>query len=105
MVQHEQSAFGALLRRLRLAAGLSQEELAERSGISLGAISALERGVRRAPYRHTIARLVVGLDLSPQERAVFEAAASKRPSRKRAAEALPDTSGASDASGAHSVRR
>ena len=67
--------FGALLQRFRLAAGLSQEELAERSGISTGAISALERGVRRSPYQHTVARLATGLDLSPQEYVLFEAAA------------------------------
>ena len=30
----KESSFGALLRRFRLAAGLSQEELAERAGMS-----------------------------------------------------------------------
>ncbi|MGH2587359.1 MAG: helix-turn-helix transcriptional regulator, partial [Dehalococcoidia bacterium] len=34
--------FGVLLRRLRLAAGLSQEELAERARLSVQAVSALE---------------------------------------------------------------
>ena len=37
-------AFGELLRQHRLAAGLTQEELAERARISVRAISDLERG-------------------------------------------------------------
>ncbi|HKS69910.1 MAG TPA: helix-turn-helix domain-containing protein, partial [Ktedonobacterales bacterium] len=35
---------GALLRRFRLAAGLTQEELAEKASLSVNAISAIERG-------------------------------------------------------------
>jgi transcriptional regulator with XRE-family HTH domain len=35
--------FRELLRELRLAAGLSREELAERAGLSVKAIAALER--------------------------------------------------------------
>jgi transcriptional regulator with XRE-family HTH domain len=38
------SAFGSLLRACREAAGLSQERLAERAGLSLRGISDLERG-------------------------------------------------------------
>jgi transcriptional regulator with XRE-family HTH domain len=37
--------FGALLRRARRAARLSQQALAERAGLSVDAISALERGL------------------------------------------------------------
>jgi transcriptional regulator with XRE-family HTH domain len=48
-------AFGALLHRL--AAGLSQAELAERAGLSARGISDLERGVRQAPYPATLRRL------------------------------------------------
>jgi tetratricopeptide (TPR) repeat protein/transcriptional regulator with XRE-family HTH domain len=92
MVHPERPAFSALLRRFRLAAGISQEELAERSSMSLGAISALERGVRRRPYRHTVAQLAAALDLSPQERAQFEAA-SARPPRKQAAKPFTYISG------------
>jgi transcriptional regulator with XRE-family HTH domain len=44
------SSFGERLRRLRIAAGLSQEALAERSGLSVQAIGALETGKRRRPY-------------------------------------------------------
>ena len=69
------SPFGSLLRRLRTAAGLTQEELAERAGISPRAISALERGDRRAPRRDTVERLAEALVLSSGERGRFAAAA------------------------------
>jgi len=46
---------GSMPSRLRAEAGLSQEDVAERAGMSAAAISALERGVRRAPYRETVA--------------------------------------------------
>jgi transcriptional regulator with XRE-family HTH domain len=41
--------FGRQLRRYRLAAGLSQEALAERAGLSWRTISDLERGVKQGP--------------------------------------------------------
>src|SRR5256885_1345208 len=66
-------SFGALLRRYRLAGGLSQEELAGRAGLSLQAVSALERGVRRAPHRDTVALLAQALALAPDQRATLEA--------------------------------
>ena len=49
----EDVAFGDLLRRYRLAAGLTQEALAERAGLSSDAVSTLERGraARRAKTR------------------------------------------------------
>ena len=43
------SDFGKVLRRHRLAAGLSQEALAERAGLSPRGVSDLERGARRPP--------------------------------------------------------
>ena len=42
-------AFGELLRWLRSAAALSQEELAERAGLSRRGISDLERGASHRP--------------------------------------------------------
>ncbi|SEC49737.1 Predicted ATPase [Nocardioides exalbidus] len=57
-----------LLRRLREAAGLSQEELAGRSGLSVHAISALERGTRTRPYPHTLRSLAAALGLTEDER-------------------------------------
>jgi len=67
--------FGALLRRLRHVAGLSQEALAERAGLSVDGIAALERGRRAAPHADTLARLADALALAPEERTAFIAAA------------------------------
>ncbi|HEV2238894.1 MAG TPA: helix-turn-helix transcriptional regulator, partial [Ktedonobacterales bacterium] len=46
--------FAALLRRLRRARGLTQEELAERAGLSLSAVSYLERGLTQSPHTDTV---------------------------------------------------
>jgi predicted ATPase/DNA-binding XRE family transcriptional regulator len=59
--------FGDLLRRHRVSAGLTQEELAEHAGLSLRGISDLERGMRRAPHRGTILRLAEALGLDAGE--------------------------------------
>jgi tetratricopeptide (TPR) repeat protein/transcriptional regulator with XRE-family HTH domain len=67
--------FGDLLKRYRVAAGLTQAELAERACVSVRGISALERGVNRAPRQETLALLVQALDLAPSDRAALEAAA------------------------------
>jgi predicted ATPase/DNA-binding XRE family transcriptional regulator len=67
--------FGQLLRRYRLAAGLSQEALAERARMSTEGISALERGYRRSPQRETLELLARALTLDDQQRRDFEAAA------------------------------
>lgn len=68
----------ALLRSYRLARGLSQQALADRAGLSLNAINALERGARRHPYPETVQRLVDALDLSEEERASLGRAAHPR---------------------------
>ena len=70
------SEFGELLRRHRRAAGFSQEYLAERALLSTTAIGLLERGLRHAPRRETIALLVQALDLSQAESAELENAAN-----------------------------
>jgi predicted ATPase/DNA-binding XRE family transcriptional regulator len=76
------SDFGGLLRRYRLAAGLSQETLAERARLSPYGISALERGYRLNPQRETLELLSGALALNAEERRAFEAAAA-RPSMAR----------------------
>lgn len=73
-----EGAFGARLRRLREAAGLTQEELALRAGVSPHAVGALERGQRRRPYPHTVRALAEALDLSEDERNALINAAPKR---------------------------
>jgi predicted ATPase/DNA-binding XRE family transcriptional regulator len=70
--------FGTRLRQLREAAGLTQEELALRSGVSAKAISTLERGERKRPYPHTIRSLADALELSKNERAALFVAVPKR---------------------------
>ena len=61
--------FGAKLKTLREAAGLTQEELASRAGVSAKAVSALERGDRKRPYPHTVRSLADALSLSEGQRA------------------------------------
>ena len=68
------SRFGARLRQLREAAGLSQEELASRARLTAKAISMLERGERKRPYPYTVRSLADALGLSEGERAVLTAA-------------------------------
>jgi transcriptional regulator with XRE-family HTH domain len=74
----EQEGFGSQLRRYRVLAGLSQEALAGRAGISRRGIADLERGARRSPYPDTASRLAAGLELGAEERAAFMAACRPR---------------------------
>jgi transcriptional regulator with XRE-family HTH domain len=84
---------GFLLRKHRLAAGLSQEELAERAGISARAVSDIERGLRMAPRPETIRMLADAFALDAVDRAKLLAAARPEPIRRlylvNPAEALP----------------
>src|SRR5215212_8228296 len=61
--------FGALVRRHRTAAALSQEALAEHAGVSARAISDLERGVHQAPHLETVRLLADALGLGEEDRA------------------------------------
>lgn len=61
--------FSDLLRRYRAAAGLSQEELAERAGLSRRGISDLERGERRSPHPATVRSLADALNVDEAARA------------------------------------
>lgn len=61
-------SFGTLLRTYRLAAGLTQEELAERAGLSLRGISDLERGARQTPRLETVRMLADGLGFDSNSR-------------------------------------
>lgn len=53
------------LRDARMRAVLSQEQLAERSGVARDTISKLETGRRKA-YPTTIRKLAAGLEVEPQ---------------------------------------
>src|SRR5689334_4715489 len=67
----EPVSFRTLLRRYRVAAGLSQQELAERAGLSRRGISDLERGTRRTPHPTTVRQLSHALNLAEPERAAL----------------------------------
>lgn len=77
-MQGNERTFGAQLKALREAAGFTQEELATIAGLSVHAVSALERGQRRRPHPDTVRALSSALDLEPRARNAFVAAA--RPS-------------------------
>jgi transcriptional regulator with XRE-family HTH domain len=79
MALNELAGFGELLRRNRLAAGLTQEGLAELAGMSSRGIADLERGARRWPYPATVRRLAKGLGLGKADRAAFQTAARPAP--------------------------
>lgn len=72
--------FGEQLWRLRVAAGLTQEELAECSGVSARSISNFERGLPHTPRRDTVGLLADALGLTPLDRAAFLSAARRRAS-------------------------
>ena len=78
----EPTSFGALLRQHRREAGLTQAALAERAGISLRAVQALERSVGR-PQRETARRLAEALALTAERRARFDRAAAPAPRWRR----------------------
>src|SRR5262245_48419370 len=67
--------FGAQLKALREAASFTQEELATIAGLSVHAISALERGERRRPHVETVRALSAALDLTGRTRDAFLASA------------------------------
>src|SRR5918993_5248074 len=53
--------FGDLLRRHRASSNVTQEDLAERSGLTPQAIGLLERGKRRRPHAYTVQKLAEAL--------------------------------------------
>jgi transcriptional regulator with XRE-family HTH domain len=77
---------GEWLRRQRAAAGLTQEDLAERSGVSVRAIADLERGRTRKPYPSSVRALVraLGLPEAAAARLVASYRAARGPGRAAA---------------------
>jgi tetratricopeptide (TPR) repeat protein/transcriptional regulator with XRE-family HTH domain len=71
--------FAGLLREMRAAAGLTQQELADRASISLRTVSNLERGAAAIPQRETVRLLGDALGLMGAERERFEVTARGRP--------------------------
>jgi len=94
------SQFGALLRRLRTRAELTQEGLAERSALGVRTIRGLETGERADPRVGTVRRLADALALEEVERVELLAAAGHaRP------EPRPDTDSDTDSDSDTEVTR
>jgi non-specific serine/threonine protein kinase len=86
------NAFAQVLRRYRLAAGLTQEELAAQSAVAVRTISDLERGVSRRAHPGTIDQLATALPLQPDERAALLSAwraARPHPTAQAASHNMP----------------
>src|SRR6266536_3388461 len=78
--------FRTRLRHARESAGLTQEELAARAGLTPNAVGALERGERRFPYPATVRALAKALGLTAGERAALAASVPPRGDRSGAAD-------------------
>ena len=78
VVSGDTELFADRLRDFRHVAGLTQDELATRSGLSVRAVRDLERGRTRWPYRHSLYRLADALELTGLAREEFIAAAGRR---------------------------
>ncbi len=80
MTEQEQGSlsFAGLLRQLRGEAKLTQEELAEAAGLSLRAVSDLERGINRTARKDTALLLATALEMPESVSVLFVAAARGR---------------------------
>jgi tetratricopeptide (TPR) repeat protein/transcriptional regulator with XRE-family HTH domain len=75
---------GDLLRARRIAAGLTQEQLAERSGLSVRAIRDIERGRTGRPYRRSVGLLSGALGLSDPAHGELVSASQASPAETEA---------------------
>src|SRR3954447_5689888 len=80
-VPRRETTLGALLREHRLAAGLTQEALSERSGVSPRTIQEVEAG-DVCPRRATALSLVDALGLSDQDRDALMRVATPGPRQR-----------------------
>ena len=75
MAEQLASSFAELLRQLRAAAKLTQEELAAAAGVSPRSVSNLERGINRTAHKDTAVLLASALGLTGPTEELFVAAA------------------------------
>lgn len=68
-VEGDAATFAGLLRLFRAREGLTQERLAEQAGCSPATIAALEQGLRRRPYPHTLRSISRALELDSADHA------------------------------------
>lgn len=65
--QKQRTAFAQRLKRLRQEAGLTQEELAELTGLTARLVSDYENGTAPNPKLDTLFRLAYGLGVRPRK--------------------------------------
>ena len=86
-----EESLGSQLKALREAAGFTQDELATIAGLSVHAVSALERGERRRPHVETVRALSAALDLNGATRDGLLASA-RAPAREATVDELSPAS-------------
>jgi predicted ATPase/DNA-binding XRE family transcriptional regulator len=84
-------SFGTQLKALREGAGFTQEELATIAGLSVHAVSLLERGERRRPHVETVRALAAALDVTGASRDALVRSA-RAPARSAALDEMSDGS-------------
>src|SRR5258707_1119851 len=89
MNRKELSGLGKRLKEVREAAGLSQQALAVRAGLSISVVSRLEQGAQDNPRLHTIKAIADALgvtvdDLLREERPASPADEDRPPEKKPA---------------------
>jgi len=89
-VTTEPRNFGQLLRQYRLAAGLTQDGLAEKAGLSTRGLSDLERGLRHSPHPDTVRRLGDALALDGEKRSALAASGVTARHQRHAPEPGPN---------------
>jgi transcriptional regulator with XRE-family HTH domain/tetratricopeptide (TPR) repeat protein len=100
MVRQPAGGFAELLQRLRVRAGMTQEELAAAAEVSPRTVSDLERGINRTARKDTAALLAGALRLTGPERERFLAAARGKPAADERAAGVTPAAEASAAAGA-----
>jgi tetratricopeptide (TPR) repeat protein len=83
MPQIDWDGFGRRLRRYRMEIGLTQEELAEKSGLSVRAISDIESGRTTRPRRSSLDRIADALEIPAAERRELMSALQQIPLPER----------------------
>jgi len=85
----DKPGLGTLLKAWRKRALLTQEQLADRSGVSVRTVRKLEAGQVRRPHSQSLQRLAGALELTGQERAALSTAQQAAPAVRRPAPATP----------------
>jgi len=91
MSVQESTSFARALRQHRVAAGLTQEALAERSGLGIRSIQGLEGGESR-PRRETLRRLIDALRLSSEHTSELARVGQPGPRRRQDVSTTADAS-------------